>query len=51
MEVPTSEIINLGGGIGFLRKDGKFSCTHTEIELSVGHPKVELSNRQWDPQV
>ena len=32
--MPSSEIINLGEGGGFLQEDGKFSCRHTENELS-----------------
>lgn len=49
--VPSTEIINLGGGIGFRREGGTFSCRHTEFEFSVGHPKVELPSRQSDTQV
>lgn len=50
--VPSTEMINLGGEIGFVREDdGTFSCRQTEFEVSVGHPKVELSSRQSDAQV
>lgn len=43
--VPSSEIINLGGEIAFVREDGKFSCRHSEFEFSASPPKVELSRR------
>lgn len=49
MVMPSTEIINSGGRIGFV-KDGIFICRHTEFESSVGYP-VKLSSRQSETQV